>query len=820
MFNHYLTTALRHFRQHRLTTAINIVCLTGGLVCFLAVHWWITSSRSGDGYFPNADRIVVLTQASRSDSGFSLERPVTAWKALDYLRADFPEIDVIARATDGTESGEDTTPAVAGENEAFVHIRYADADFLRVFALPFLTGDAVNALRQPRSAVITKDTAAKLFGTAPALGKTILLRNSDTVTVTGVTDSVRSPSHMEPGSQFQFDMLVSMDVYTARAAVDERRAQALSVWGFTDVLTYAVLPADGSLTMDSFRKRLESFSQRHVPSGLGGVSFVFSARPINGIGLDVDLEMSGAQFSMSSLLYFLGSLVLFIGCINYANLATALASSRSKEVGMRRVVGASRSQVMTQHLVEAALQSTVALLLAAALLAVLLAVWQPAGIGYVAKVAFTSAPFWSVLLGLWLAVTLIAGALPAFVLSRIRPLVALRTSVGSIGGGSLPALLVGGQFVVAGFLLACIFIISAQSRALTESALSGMSDPVVVLRNNLRDAKVDFDTLRTELQRQSHIESVTGSVIAPWSTGMAQTSLSRTAETGASVVIAQRHGVNYGFFDTLGIRVLAGRAFSREHADDRNSVSTEARNAVVNVALMEQLGWLSPSEAVGNVVYFPGTSDRAALPVRIVGVVEPRTLVATGPGAALFLLDTRQALIPTIRISKTDIAAGLAEIDAVWKRLAPTMPMKRQFADEVWEGMYQYLRAITGTITVVAMLAVLNAVLGLAGMSLHVIGRRFREIGVRKTLGASVLRILTMLLRDSARPVVVGSLIAWPLTFVTMQLYLGLFPHRIAISVWPFLLSLAVTLGIACMAVMAQAVNAARMNPATVLRYE
>jgi putative ABC transport system permease protein len=824
MFNHYLATSLRHFRQHKLTTTINVVCLAIGLTCFFSAHWLVSSSRSADTYFPNADRIFVITQkASALGSGAGVERPVTGWIAASYLKTDFPELETIARASDGNESGEDEMPVAAGDAKAFMHIRYADPEFLDVFALPFLAGDAKNALRQPHSAIVTEDTAKRLFGgKTQAMRRTVLIQNRYEVVITGVIAKIKSPSHMDSDSQYRFDLLVSMDVYEARAQDDARRQMALREWAFSDVLTYVVLPRGGSLTPAMLKARLVAFGDRHVPAQATS-RIEFGATPVSGINMNQTIGTDKAGISMKGLLYVLGALVLMISCLNYANLATAQAATHIKEVGLRRVVGASRSQLMTQHLFESGLQSLAGLLVAAIVISVALTILQPSGLGFVVGRMLSSFAFWILLIAVWGVVTVSAGAYPAFVLSHALPIQAVRAGHAKSGSRFLSSLLVGSQFVGASFLLTAVLVMTKQNAALTRSAFEGMTDPVVILRNNIKDAGVDFDVLRAELSRQPHVVSVTGSAIAPWSAGVALATIAMTSDPAVRSWPVNNYVINHDFFSTLGLKLLAGRAFDHEHANDVTNPegdTTSTHNIVIDRVAAEQWGWPLAQDAVGKTIYTSSGNSAPATPLQIVGVVEPKMLTLGGNASSLYTLSPQRAFIPSVRISKSDVPAALAEIDAVWNKLAPNVPMKRQFADEVWNSLYRYIVMLTSGFAAIAALAIANSLLGMIGVSMLTIGRRTREIGVRKTLGASVTRILAMLLQDASKPVVIGNLIAWPLAFLAMQVYLNLFAYRTALSPLPFVLTLVVTVFIAWLAVVVQATKAARTNPAMVLRHD
>jgi putative ABC transport system permease protein len=571
------------------------------------------------------------------------------------------------------------------------------------------------------------------------------------------------------------------------------------------------------------KARLAAFGDRHVPTQASSRT-EFGITPISGLLMDTAFGSDNAEISIMGLLYVLGALVMFISCLNYANLATAQAATRSKEVGMRRVVGASRAQLMTQHLFESGLQSLIALLVAALVIAAGLAALQPNGMEFILINVLTSFKFWLVLISVWCIATLAAGAYPAFVLSHIRPIQAMRAGQAKGGSRFLSSFLVGSQFVGASFLLTAVLVMSKQNAALTRSAFDGLNDPIVVVRNNIKDADVDFELLRTELARQPHVVSVTGSAVAPWSSGVSVATIATSPDSVAHSWQVNNYLVNHDFFSTLALKLLAGRAFDRSHANDvtnaRSNTPEVTHNVIVNRAVAEQYGWLLPQDAIGQTIYMPAGANSAATPLLIIGVVENKTLTLTGSPASIYVLSPERAFIPTIRIAKSDVPAAIAEIDAVWNKLAPNVPMKRQFADEVWNDVYRYIELMTTGFAAIAALAIANSLLGLVGVSMLTIGRRTREIGVRKTLGASVTRILAMLVSDASKPVVIGNLIAWPLAFLAMQAYLSQFANRAALSPIPFIASLTITVLIAWLAVVVQATKAARMNPATVLRNE
>jgi putative ABC transport system permease protein len=304
-------------------------------------------------------------------------------------------------------------------------------------------------------------------------------------------------------------------------------------------------------------------------------------------------------------------------------------------------------------------------------------------------------------------------------------------------------------------------------------------------------------------------------------------SVSASPESAARRWTVCNNDVQRDYLSTLDIPMIAGRAFDPARAADNaiyhDKKIVEGTSVIIDRALAQQSGW-TPNDAVGKALYLwmPGADYTTGRAVRVIGVVENKPLRLLGLGATsnMFLQRLDVATLPIIRIASTDVQAGLREIDAVWNKLAPNAAIKRRFANEVLNASMRSFMAVTQAFQFVATLALVIAVLGLIGMSLHIIGRRTHEIGVRKTMGASVRQILALLLKDFSKPVLIANLIAWPFAFVVMSVYLNIFVTRTALSIAPFIASLLLTLFIAWIAVLIQALRAARMNPATVLRHE
>ncbi|HTE43155.1 MAG TPA: FtsX-like permease family protein, partial [Steroidobacteraceae bacterium] len=459
----------------------------------------------------------------------------------------------------------------------------------------------------------------------------------------------------------------------------------------------------------------------------------------------------------------------------------------------------------------------------------LMAVAAP-NVGELLKLFVGLPAFWILLAGSLLFVSGLAAAYPALVLARIRPAFALRGGKVKSGSNLMATVLVGLQFASASFLIIAVLVMSAQNKAMKAAVWNPSSDPVVVIANDLRAAGVSIQVFQEELRRLPNVVSVTGMHRVPWGLGGNGEPLSSNAAPGTSRVNAGYTIVEADILKTINTELLAGRTFARDqdtadvtawNANNFNAASDF--NIVIDRLLAKQLGFGSPQEAVGKTVYHPTSVDDSAPAQRmhIIGVAADTALrpISLGYGN-FYLMNADAAAAPVIRIRNQDVAATLAGIDATWKKLAPEVPLKRRFADEQYEISYQFMNSLSAVFSALAAFALAIAAMGLVGMALHVVQRRMHEIGVRKTLGASVAQILWMLLRNFSKPIVIANLIAWPLAYAGMSAYLRLFAHQAGLSATPFLTTLAVTVGIAWLAVAWQAIRAARLNPAHVLRYE
>lgn len=824
MFLHYLLTVARSFGRQKLVTLMHVAGLSVGIACFVVSFVFIEQLRTSDGGFRNAARTYAITQELWMGSAaapVSAPLPFITLAAAPYLKADFPDLQAVARAVSAGMFGVGRTPFSTGDRSVFLYHEMVDPDFIRIFDLPIVSGDGPSALASPDGAIITEAAARKIFGTTNVLGRRLLASNRNWITIRAVTAGVPQPSHMgdTQESLVRFDLLTRL--------VPEALGGLAMDWDSPAAVTYVLLPARGALTPQAFRAALAGFSDRHMPRSQGHSRF--GAVPISTIRLSMlDSTFARTGFSVTTSLLLLDTLVLLVACFNYANLATATAMRRGREVGLRKVLGASRRQLVLQSLLEAAVLGTLALVPALVLVVAarpLLDELLPVSL----QLTQLARPlFWVFSAALVLAATLLAGAYPAFVQSRLRLAQALRSESGRMGPPRLFRALVAMQFAVAGLLIIVVVVVQEQNRAMSAALPELMRNPTVVVTTNTAFMGVNTDTLRTELERSPYIRSVTTADNEPWSNDCCWLfNLTRSPRAVQSQTQVAANRIGYKFFETMGFKLLAGRTLSREQGDElaQDDLFSGKReiDVVIDRNLAAQFGWFDPADAVGKTLYRPALWGGVPGTLRIVGVVEngaPRLIANTGTDSNLYLLMPSATGYTILRIDPRHVHEALAHIERAWRAVVPHLPFEWRFTDELFGQSYATYSTISAVAAGLTAFAIAIALVGLAGMAVHVTAGRLREIGVRKTLGAQPRQITELLLVDFVKPIVIANVLAWPFAWFAARAYLSMFLTRAEITMLPFAASLVATIAITCIAVGGQALRAARVEPATVLRYQ
>src|SRR5882672_5166379 len=625
MLKHYVAVALRNIRGAPFTSAVNLLTLAVGLVCFVSAYAFVAFWGSAEEHFPKARDLYVLTltikQRESSGLGGLDNVPNAPDVAAEFLRSDFPAITKIARSVIIDRK---TMVASGGRAERLFGVA-VDPEFLDMFDLPFVAGDPGTALSSPRSAIITREYAVRFFGADDPIGKTVLIGNSVDATVTGVIDAIPEPSHLgrSASATRPVDLIASRDVFEALRNGPAPPAQFS--WFFVNSIVYLYLPPSGGLTPDALRAQLGDFVARHVPAeSLRNQEYSFGIEPV-GVLLTGTNDFFDTGLSFSAVLLLLSGLVLGVACVNYANLATARAARRVREIGVRKALGASPAQIAVQSFAEAAAFALGALVVA---LAVFVAV-QPLLVkrllgAEVDTSFFASLGVWPTLAVLVVVVTLAAGAYPALVLSRVRPVSAIAVGQARLGSPLFSTLLVGAQFGVASFLLIALTVISMQNAEMRRNALAAIEDPLVLIANPARQTKVAATTLRERLGSVPQVRGVTEIQLPPWEGLLMSPVASSPDPTSAQRPVTTRQ-VGYDFFDVFSASLVAGRVFDHEHAEDEPRVASPGEtppptNIVVDRTFVAAFGLGTPEEAVDKLVYWPHPAAlRSPSALRVIG---------------------------------------------------------------------------------------------------------------------------------------------------------------------------------------------------------
>ncbi|RYD97735.1 MAG: FtsX-like permease family protein [Sphingomonadales bacterium] len=828
MIRHIIASACVSFIRAPASTLANILALALGLACFLGAYGASVYWRSGDSYQELSPRTYVIgSQINMKAGGPNLGAgfgQLDLWSTstfAKYLREDIAGVGQVARVSRSRPRA-----VATGEAKQMLHAAFADPSFLNVFQLDFVAGDKRDALARPNGVILTQAAAQRLFGAQSAIGQSLMIDNSLTVTVTGVIAPVHQPSFMGDlqDSVLRFDMLAAWSTDPVNAAADTRDS-----WANLDAYTFVVLPP--AMKPETLDAGLAAMLEKRVPPALfQRASISVTALPIATMTTrkyDILLEAQfGASLSVIAAVLVLGAIALGVAIINYANLATAQAMRRAKEIGMRRVVGAGKAQIMLHSWIEATLQAALAFGVAVLLLLLMAPVVHTASGIDIRYFLTTGAGPWAVATGVVLVVALLAGAYPALVQAGVRPASAMRAGQSRTTTPLLASILVVIQFASASFLLLLVITTQLQRSHIEASVLSPREDPILYL-NSLDSTGVDLASLRTELLAQPGVKHVSAINETPWSDGKTAMQLSavrqfgRTPEQASSANFSYTKIVSSDFLNAMNIRLLAGRDLEERDAVSPDPASIREMNMVVDTQLAANLGFPTPQSAIGQIVY------NSKIPVTIVGVVEAdmtrlNGVAGAGAGTGYWYYRSFPTYAPTqpvIRIARDNIPATLANIRSVWDHMAPNTPANIRFFEDLFEASYRQQAGAGHLFVLLGGTCFLIASIGLLGIAIHTTTQRRHEIAVRRTLGAGIASIVRLLLTDFSIPVLIGNILAWPLGYLAAQSYLSAFAYRIELSAAPFALSLAITLLIAWAVIIGLVLKAALARPAEVLRH-
>jgi putative ABC transport system permease protein len=802
MFKNYFKTAFRNLKRNKSYALINTLGLTVGIASCLLLFLVIRFESSFDNFHPKKNSIYRVCTEFHNQEGTSYDDAVS-FPVAKGLRIDFPQIKEVAaiynRGAQVTINNGDK------QSNKFVedNIYYAEPEFFSMFHFEWLNGGAATSLKNPNNAVLTQTTAEKYFGNwKDALGKTITLANKTPYIVSGILKNVPA------NSDFPLKIVVP---YSALANTNINRNSTDWVSTFGGAYTFIILP-DG-VTPQKFNRDLASFAKKHKPAEYAKDSYVL--QPLSEIHFDDRFgNYNGHTFSHSLItaLTLIGIFLIVIACVNFVNLATAQAVNRSKEVGVRKVLGSNRKQLAMQFLMETAI-----IVCSACVMAVF--------------IAYAVLPFLNKLLEVQIhlniiedpslllfviltaiVVTLLSGSYPAVILSGFNPITALKSKISSemVGGVSLRRGLVVLQFAIAHILIIGMILVVNQMNFFRNASLGFDKASIInvpLINDSVNLTKLDF--VRDRLKSNPEIQKVSFSYGSPsadnnWSSDFKFDHAAKTTDFSANLKWADPD-----YFNTFDLQFVAGR---------RYSPSDTVREFVVNETLLKKLGVRNPQEAIGKQISF--WDDRIV--GNIVGVVRDFNVNSLRRPLTPVVMSTWKHVYQTIniKIKPGSEKTVLPFIEKLWTSTYPDFVYEYHFLDQTIENFYKQEDQLSQLYKIFAGIAIFISCLGLYGLVSFMAVQRTKEIGIRKVLGASVRTIIYLLSKEFTLLIILAFMISAPIAWYIMHEWLKNYAYQIPLSASIFLLAIGSSILIAWLTVAHRAINAALANPITSLRSE
>ncbi len=790
MLKNHLKIALRNLRRHKIISLINMIGLAIGMACAALILLYVRHELSYDQYHQNKNRIYRLVSKVQGASYEAVAKVPGPWAIA--AQKDFPEIEQIARFVFFNE-----TLVSRGEKRFYENGGlYADSTVFEVFSFRLLQGDHQTALTQPNTVVVTEALAQKYFGEENALGQTLTFDNQNQYQVTGVMANVPANSH------FTFDYLVSMASYN-----NPRRES----WQWLQFYTYLLLKEGASPA--AVAEKFPDLLRRHVEAATAA-NYAPYLQPLTDIHLRSNLFREMQANSDVAYIYIFSAVagfILLIACINFMNLSTARASTRAREVGVRKVTGADRWQLIKQFLGEAILVSFAALLIALVCIDYLLPVFNTLANRQLAVDYFQDYFLVIGLLGMTLLVGVMSGIYPAFVLSSFKPVNVLKGKLPSSSRARLRQGLVVLQFAISAFLMIATGVVYNQLAFIQNKKLGFNEEQLVIIPIRDEAMRQKYETVKQALAQHPNVVSVSASANMPGGSDFGipyePAGIPRDNIPPARILV-----VDHDFIQTFQMEMAAGRSFSKDHLTDATAAF------IINEEAAKQLGW--SDEPLGKMIAMPNI-QRDASPV--IGVLKDFHFRSMREkiGPLLFFIATPDWYsVLSVRLRPENMAETLTFLERQWAAFDPIHPFTYTFFDEGFAQLHQAEQQIGALLRYVSILAILIACLGLFGLAAFTAEQRTKEIGVRKVLGASVGSVTLLLSKDFTKLVLIGFIAAAPLAYYAMNRWLENFAYRIDIGWGVFALSGLLALTVAWLTVSYQSIKAALANPVEALRYE
>lgn len=806
LIRNYITIALRNFARQKSFTLLNVIGLSLGMTASLLIIQYVKYERSFDRFHSRADDIYRIQYNGWKGGELNFESAVAVPAASAALKSNFPEVEAYTRFLPAggvlTYEKAGQEPVTFREDRA----QFADTAIFKVFDFRLIKGDPETCLKGTNKIIISERTAEKYFRDEEPIGKRLVDHGNDdrVFEITGVFEDVPENSHIK------FDLLISYETINAMTNNESETS-----WGWYDFYSFILLKP--GTDVKALQAKWDDWLATNRKKEFGENKQEFILRPLTDIHLYSNLmyETSPEELRDGDSVYALSVVsvfILIIAWVNYVNLATARSFTRANEVGVRKVVGAFRGQLISQFFTESIMLN---LFSAALAISLVILAWPSFSrlTGWDIPIDFIfQKEFWTLVGAMFIFGTIISGFYPAIILSSFKPVAVLKGKImRSSSGNVLRKGLVVFQFVASVFLISGSLIVYQQLEYMKNKDLGADINQTVVLQGpGVIDSLYErnYETFKTEVLKIPGIRSITSSTSIPGKENYWTRNVGRLGDDPKTTMIITHAGIDHDFIPQYRIKVLAGRNFDKDFPDDNSRI-------LINESLSRMLRFKDPELAIGERV----VSGRDTL--EIAGVV-----------ADFHQMSLKAKVIPvayrlfynpsfySLKLETKNYEAVLEAIEGPWNTIFPGNPIDYFFLDEFFNRQYDTEDRFGQVVTVFTVLTIFIASLGLLGLASFMASQRTKEIGIRKALGATATGIVGLLTRGFLKPVFLAVVIAFPLGWWLMDLWLQSFPYRTTVNAWVFLLSGLLVLVIAFVSVSSQTLKAAMTKPAETLKYE
>lgn len=796
MLKNLLRVALRNFTKDKWYSLLNILGLTIGITFSVFLIFYIKDELSYDRYNEKADRICRINAYVKEPEKDTMKWAITPFPMAAALSKDYPEVEEAVRLWNNGKT------MLKNGNQRFYDdkIYYADSNMFKVFTHKFMEGNPQTALVAPNSIVLTQSLAIKYFGNNGAyVGKTLENASGDVYKVTAVIKDVPRNSHLI------FNALISRSSLPADFANN---------WGGFGFYTYVLLKPN--VNVAAFQNKLAPLYNKYLAQEFAqfNIKMRFGVQPITDIHLHSDMTNEPEDLGSMSYIYIFSAVAFFmllIACINYMNLTTARSARRAKEIGIRKVTGSNKRQLVMQFLVESTLTALFALLVSIGFIALFLSTFNTLAGKSISFVTLFQPDMLFILMAVVVFVGVVGGSYPAFYLSKFDPIHVLK---GSLSKGSsnvtLRRALVVVQFSISMIMLICTWVVYGQMNYLRNKDLGFNKDQVLtVAANSNKDLSSNIRSFKDEVRNNPHVLAVSTAQSAPGS-GIPFNLFSIETKNGfTDKGVDVYFGVDEDFFKTLGIKIVKGRNFT--------GLPDTLRSVIVNEQMAKEYGW--GDNAIGKKIKYAGDTSNFSL--EVIGVVHDfnqRSLY--NPITPLMFLYRPTNNVIELKLDARNIDAGIASVEKSWNKYFPDLPFAYTFLDQDFNSQYAADQKRGKIFTAFSVLTIIITCLGLLGLIAFITQQRQKEISIRKVMGANVGQLVPLITRNFVALVGLSCLIAFPVAWYFMSNWLKIFPYNTGLNAIPFMLSAITVLFITLLTVTFHTMRAALANPVKALKTE